>query len=174
MNPGGYVDPKFPPPDEAYQNAYIPANADYYSNSGHYPHYPIPQAGQMMHYGRDTMQYGNHAGAYYQQSCLMSQQQSMGAHMSPQIPQCPSPIQQHMPRSPDGSPDLNSTTSVQMMGLHLPEGSPSEDVMTELDANGQPIIYPWMKKIHIAGVGECHCVEKYMPDIKILIILSIH
>lgn len=154
MNAGAYVDPKFPPPEEAYQNAYMPSNADYYNGAGHYGHYSLPQS-QVMQYTRESMQYGH--GGYYQQPCLMTQHQSsMGAHMSPQIAQCPSPIQQHNvpPRSPVGSPDPNLGSAGGMLGPHHMEGSPSEENITELDSNGQPIIYPWMKKIHIAGVGE--------------------
>lgn len=152
MNAGPYVDPKFPPPEESYQPSYMPPNTDYYNAGGHYGHYSLPQS-QVMQYTRDSMQYGGHGG-YYQQQCIMPQHQSMGAHMSPQIAQCPSPIQQHNvpPRSPVGSPDPNLVNG--MLGPHHMEGSPSDENITELDANGQPVIYPWMKKIHIAGVGE--------------------
>uniref|UniRef100_A0A2P2I4T5 Homeobox protein Hox-B4a-like n=1 Tax=Hirondellea gigas TaxID=1518452 RepID=A0A2P2I4T5_9CRUS len=153
MNPGSYVDPKFPPQEDSYQNAYLPSNADYY-NTAHYGHYPIPQS-QVMPYNRDGMQYG-HAG-YYQQPCIMPQHQTMGSHMSPQIAQCPSPIQQHnngQPRSPVGSPDPNVGPGGGLMAAHRIESSPSEENVTELDSNGQPVIYPWMKKIHIAGVAN--------------------
>nr|AGC12520.1 deformed [Parhyale hawaiensis] len=153
MNPG-YVDPKFPPPDESYQNSYMPSNADYYNTTAHYGHYSLPQ-GQVMPYARDTMQYSH--GGYYQQPCIMPQHQSMGSHMSPQLAQCPSPIQQHnsmTQRSPVGSPDPNLGSTGGMLNNHHMESSPSEENITELDANGQPVIYPWMKKIHIAGVAN--------------------
>ena len=151
MNAGAYVDPKFPPPEDSYQNAYMPPNTDYYNSNGHYGHYPLNQ-NPVMQYSRDAMSYAH--GGYYQQQCIMPQHQSMGSHMSPQIVQCPSPIQQHnvQNRSPVGSPDPNNGGG--MMNSHPMEGSPSDENLTEVDANGQPIIYPWMKKIHIAGVGK--------------------
>jgi len=44
--------------------------------------------------------------------------------------------------------------SAQMGMMSAMEGSPEEPI-AELDANGQPVIYPWMKKIHVAGAeGE--------------------
>nr|XP_045603238.1 homeobox protein Hox-D4a-like [Procambarus clarkii] len=158
MNSGPYVDPKFPPPEEYSQNSYIPPQSDYYNPAQHYPYHGMHQAG--MQYGRDAMQY-NHAG-YYQQACVMPQHQPMAAHISPQIAPCHSPLQQHQvpPRSPVASPDPSAggagggggmgAQMAQHMGAGGVEGSPEETV-TELDANGQPVIYPWMKKIHVAG-----------------------
>ncbi|KAK4292995.1 hypothetical protein Pmani_034273 [Petrolisthes manimaculis] len=158
MNSGPYVDPKFPPPEEYSQNSYIPPQSDYYNPAQHYPYHGMHQAG--MQYGREAMQY-NHAG-YYQQACVMPQHQPMAAHISPQLPPCHSPLQQHQvpPRSPVASPDPSATATgvgggmgaqmAQHMGGGGVEGSPEETV-TELDANGQPVIYPWMKKIHVAG-----------------------
>lgn len=161
MNSGPYVDPKFPPPEEYSQNSYIPPQSDYYNPAQHYPYHGMHQAG--MQYGREAMQY-NHAG-YYQQACVMPQHQPMAAHISPQLPPCHSPLQQHQvpPRSPVASPDPSATATgagggmgaqmAQHMGGGGVEGSPEETV-TELDANGQPVIYPWMKKIHVAGSGK--------------------
>lgn len=161
MNSGPYVDPKFPPPEEYSQNSYIPPQSDYYNPAQHYPYHGMHQAG--MQYGRDAMQY-NHAG-YYQQACVMPQHQPMAAHISPQIAPCHSPLQQHQvpPRSPVASPDPSAGgaggggSMGAQMGPHMGgggvEGSPEETV-TELDANGQPVIYPWMKKIHVAGSGK--------------------
>lgn len=161
MNSGPYVDPKFPPPEEYSQNSYIPPQSDYYNPAQHYPYHGMHQAG--MQYGRDAMQY-NHAG-YYQQACVMPQHQPMAAHISPQIAPCHSPLQQHQvpPRSPVASPDPSAggtggsggmgAQMAQHMGAGGVEGSPEETV-TELDANGQPVIYPWMKKIHVAGSGK--------------------
>ena len=124
------------------------------------------------------MQY-NHAG-YYQQACVMPQHQQMGPHsMSPQVPPCHSPLQQlsgGAQRSPVASPDPSqgstggngglSVSQLQHMGSNSMEGSP-EETITELDANGQPVIYPWMKKIHVAGVGRCFQVRflrKHIDD----------
>ena len=166
MNTGPYVDPKFPPQEEYSQNSYIPPHSDYYGTQ-HYTHYGMPQAASMQ-YGREAMQY-NHG--YYQQACVMPQHQAMGAHISPQIAPCHSPLQQHpVPaRSPVASPDLSQSGNASMGGQmtsHLPqgvEGSPEEHI-TELDANGQPIIYPWMKKIHVAGV--CKFILNYLKSNK--------
>lgn len=159
MNSGPYVDPKFPPPEEYSQNSYIPPQSDYYNAAQHYPYHGMHQAPGMQ-YGRDAMQY-NHAG-YYQQTCVMPQHQPMAAHMSPQVAPCHSPLQQHQvpPRSPVASPDPSAggaggmgAQMAQHMGGPGVDGSPEETV-TELDANGQPVIYPWMKKIHVAGAGK--------------------
>ena len=159
MNSGPYsVDPKFPPPEEYSQNSYIPPQSDYYNAGPHYPYHGMHQghAMQAAYAGRDAaMQY--HNAGYYQQACMtMPQHQPMAAHMSPQIPPCHSPLQQHQgpPRSPVESPDPTQGMGQGQMPPHLGmEGSPEETV-TELDANGQPVIYPWMKKIHVAGAGE--------------------
>lgn len=35
------------------------------------------------------------------------------------------------------------------------DGSPSMEDDDEEDENGDRVIYPWMKKIHVAGVGKC-------------------
>ena len=159
MNSNPYVDPKFPPQEEYSQNSYIPPHTDYYNATPHYAHYGMPQTPNMQ-YGREPMQY-NHSG-YYQQQCVMQPHQTMATHMSPQIAPCHSPLQQHpvSARSPVASPDLsqsgNGSSALGQMTSHVPqgcEGSPEEPI-TELDANGQPIIYPWMKKIHVAGVGK--------------------
>ncbi|XP_045102808.1 homeobox protein Hox-D4a-like isoform X1 [Portunus trituberculatus] len=173
MNSGPYVDPKFPPPEEYSQNSYIPPQSDYYNPAQHYPYHGMHQAG--MQYGRDAMQY-NHAG-YYQQACVMPQHQPMAAHISPQIAPCHSPLQQHQvpPRSPVASPDPSAggtggtggmgAQMAQHMGGGGVEGSPEETV-TELDANGQPVIYPWMKKIHVAGsegAGTLYANGQFQP-----------
>lgn len=36
------------------------------------------------------------------------------------------------------------------------DGSPSMEDDEEEDENGDRVIYPWMKKIHVAGAGKCH------------------
>lgn len=76
----------------------------------------------------------------------------------------------------DNSPELQTTTQQQTTSQHHQEdnGSGSDDLEDdhmldgspgmmdeddEDDENGERIIYPWMKKIHVAGVGKSQGVN---------------
>ena len=157
-------DPKFPPSEEYSQGNYMPA--DFF----HHP--PQQQYGGYYHHQAAGTPY--HAGYGYSN---YYQDVGQGNHLPPEAQQpppllgvsgqVPSAVVRH-DESPESSPcHLRSPPPVHHNGHDdsdqesvdddetLDDGSPLP--VDDGSESGERVIYPWMKKIHVAGVGKRNC-----------------
>uniref|UniRef100_T1ISS8 Homeobox domain-containing protein n=1 Tax=Strigamia maritima TaxID=126957 RepID=T1ISS8_STRMM len=152
MNSASYVDPKFPPNEEYSQSSYIssPPAAEYYGPppAQHYG-YSNLNSHHAVNYGRETVSYTNHGPSYYQQPCGLThgQPQPLPGQIAPapnsQSPVPPTPAH----RSPGPSPPAPQLPPGQpQQGLGDPD---SPNACSQQSSSSQPVIYPWMKKIHV-------------------------
>ncbi|KZC07044.1 Homeotic protein deformed [Dufourea novaeangliae] len=168
------VDPKFPPSEEYSQSNYIPSTgADFFPASGGGHHLNHPQSHQLQygyhqhHHQAASTPYGASSavqlnggyagyGGYYgphhphhQVHAVHHASLHPHHHANAQQQQQQQNQQQSQHHVDDGS-DQDDMEDDQMM-----DGSPG--MMEEEDDdedNGDRVIYPWMKKIHVAGVAN--------------------
>jgi homeobox protein HoxA/B/C/D4 len=178
------VDPKFPPTEEYNQSSYIPSpnTADFFhqqsnqqqqygGNYQQYANYPTPT--YYHHPVHHAVQPQQHNVYHMHQSVpppipcvtLPVQNQSIpvtlqsAASMAPNLPVINggerSPPLSHIQHS---SPESPSTTADQHSNLGdyigEDESGPDDDDSNSDNNDTDRVIYPWMKKIHVAGVGE--------------------
>nr|CCK73372.1 Deformed [Euperipatoides kanangrensis] len=139
MNSGSYVDPKFPPNEEYSQNSYIPSQVqDYYGASVQNYGYPSSQAA--VSYGQDS--YTNPGAGYMQQHYA-----SAAPRLSQNLETSQSPTRVQPSSSPQSPP--SSMTTIPTEPQNVPTSQP-----TSQTNNNQPVIYPWMKKVHVNTVAN--------------------
>ncbi|GBP69593.1 Homeobox protein Hox-B4a [Eumeta japonica] len=149
---GGYQpqpDPKFPPSEEYSQADYIPP--------GEYYHHQHLQYGYQHQYTPVQIGTGYGYGSYY--------------HQLPQHPPVAPPPRPPEPSHPDGERHIEEAAPAGRK-LHAlgREGSPASEMDEErlllesppaedddssiCSDNTDRVIYPWMKKIHVAGAWQ--------------------
>lgn len=158
MNPGPYSEPKFPPTDEYSHTSYLPTQAtDYYRhNVSHYGYGTEYQRRYEMEekYSPNTQPHYNSCGGSSDNTLKQLPQpnagQSAGKTSTPSPPIAHEKGQntnkrvngyhsQNGPTSPDDSaPSPGSVSSA--------ESEESQSSSCAQQQNGQPIIYPWMRK----------------------------
>lgn len=145
MNPGSYAEPKFPPTDEYSQSNYIPPHsAEYYRHSYQ------PQA-LTTNYGYnipETRRYPEDKFTPTHYNSCNSSDSVSPTHSSPPhtTPGSGGPgggtglTAYSQPPAPTPSPPVDNSSD--------DEGSPGSQTSctVQQDADGHPIIYPWMKK----------------------------
>lgn len=142
MNPGPYTEPKFPPTDEYSQSNYIPPHSsEYYRQSyqPHIPNYGYEPVSDSRRYTEDKYTPNHFNG------CASSDS------VSPTHPSPPAPA--HSGGGPGGgilsgfnqpsapSPSPPAVPSPDEQSSKISQGS-----CVEQDSDGQPVIYPWMRK----------------------------
>ena len=139
MNSAHYVEPKFPPSEEYSQNSYMHGHhEDFYRNVAAAQNYGFVD---QRRFGQENFS-PNHHGSY-------GLVQPPPAHTGTGIPELQ---QQSMGPYHTGSPTSQSPESVPSpsptsSGGSLPPCSQSSSTTT-------PVIYPWMKKVHMGSAGK--------------------
>lgn len=130
-----YIEPSFPPCDEYQQSGYIPNPGDYYErpkDTG-FPHHDEPSYPRS-NYTESAYDYGNVPSAAGLDDF------SDGHHTQP-VPQ------NHGPRlssaAPDGGAGANGIKDCSLAG----------EVYPGVAKGKEPVVYPWMKKVHVS-TGE--------------------
>ncbi|XP_020497484.2 homeobox protein Hox-A4a [Labrus bergylta] len=130
-----YIEPSFPPCDEYQQSGYIPNPGDYYErpkDTG-FPHHEEPS------YPRSN--YTESGYDYANVPATGLDDFSDGHHAQPQ----PVP-QNHGPRltaAPDGGAGANASKDCSLAG----------EVYPGVAKGKEPVVYPWMKKVHVNTVN---------------------
>ncbi|XP_024083281.1 homeobox protein Hox-B4 isoform X2 [Cimex lectularius] len=149
---GVLVDPKFPPTEEYSQSNYISSdffNPHYGGGYGHPQPYNVPPQ-----YG-----YGN----YYHMPQEVHHIPPEGVPPpNPGMPQCPppQPASDLSPKSssPHGGQQNNGDDSdqdtIEEDELLMMDDNSSPLTIDESSESGDRVIYPWMRKIHVAGAGN--------------------
>lgn len=138
MNPASYTEPKFPPPDEYSQSNYIPAhNSEYYRQN----------------YSSNSYGYNDNHRRY--EDDKFTPIHYTGYHNEPVSPTSPSPP---IPAHRSGDMNGYSTPSESPSPPAVPspgddEASPKSSCAQQ-QADGQPIIYPWMRKSQGTNPGK--------------------
>nr|CAU83356.1 deformed [Parasteatoda tepidariorum] len=141
MNTAQYAqDPKFPPIEEYSQGNYIP---DYYPHYGSFHAAPPVSYGPPTENGTAVGGYTSHGNSphYYQRSCSVSQQNAVTPLSVDHVGTDDSLHHIHNRSSPDSSP---------------PPGSliPRSDAQnSDCSGSDNPVIYPWMRKVHTNNPG---------------------
>ncbi|BES95935.1 Homeobox domain [Nesidiocoris tenuis] len=153
---GVLVDPKFPPTEEYSQSNYISSdffNAHYNNGNVYGNQYGPPQ-------------YGGYPNYYHHHMAPQDVH-----HLVPEGPPLPCPPPQMPPLdvSPKSSPPPTMTAPIGGGGggddsddqdtleedeLLMMDDNSSPLTIDESSESGDRVIYPWMRKIHVAGVGD--------------------
>lgn len=150
-----YTEPKFPPADEFSQQSYIPNHGTDYYRSNYQTHYGYPDPRRFDDDKYTPNQYGG---------CTSN---------APVSPPQPSPPVSNHGGGGGGGGTMNGFASSQSSTPSPPpvpspdeNSSPlSQSSCAQQQSDGQPVIYPWMKKSQGNNPG------KYMTTILVLIIL---
>ncbi|CAB3369100.1 Hypothetical predicted protein [Cloeon dipterum] len=164
--PAAAADPKFPPPEADYgQGPFMSATPDYFHQNSYAEHYvaPVPAGAappapyQQYHHHHQSPYYPIHA-APQQHLYHVPPAAPAPPHLAPTVlsggggGDASPHVVQHA--SPAESP---STTADQHSMLDYPgddsSGEMEDDDEESGDDGGDRVIYPWMKKIHVAGVA---------------------
>lgn len=183
MNSGGSYDPKFLSGSESdySQSGYIQHTGDYYGHQNPVQYqYQASQSPASLSYGsRDPAAVMHGYGGYYQQCGITPHQQAMqmaAGHLASNSLNASTPSMTPLSRSPGSSPIPSSHPQQSHLGYSSPtqsqntppqqqqmtpgnnDGGMSSDCSDEETSNGNsghmPVVYPWMKKIHVAGAGK--------------------
>lgn len=150
-----YTEPKFPPADEFSQQSYIPNHGTDYYRSNYQTHYGYPDPRRFDDDKYTPNQYGG---------CTSN---------APVSPPQPSPPVSNHGGGGGGGGTMNGFASSQSSTPSPPpvpspdeNSSPlSQSSCAQQQSDGQPVIYPWMKKSQGNNPG------KYITTILVLIIL---
>lgn len=132
-----YIEPSFPPCDEYQQSGYIPSHGDYYErpkDTG-FPHHD-EQSYPRSSYTETGYDYGNISSAA---NATGLDDFSDGHHTQPS-----SVTQSHGARLsvvPDGGAGANGSKDCTLAG----------EVYPGVVKGKEPVVYPWMKKVHISS-----------------------
>ncbi|XP_063284513.1 homeobox protein Hox-C4 [Pelobates fuscus] len=139
-----YIDPKFPPCEEYSQNNYIPDHSpEYYSRS------------------RDPGFQHHHQEVYPPRPAYTERQYSCASLQSPGNPPPPHARVHGQPQSTHhlvGKPQICEHPTPSLTTSTSPSPAPPACNQTSAEhptstASKQPIVYPWMKKIHVSSVN---------------------
>ncbi|XP_069067533.1 homeobox protein Hox-A4 [Pleurodeles waltl] len=143
-----YIEPKFPPCEEYSQGGYLPPPADYYERE---PGYQPPPAEALYPRQRAYPEegYGYRHGPSHHQApqeeaprpppALLQQQQS---HLLPARKQ-QQPLPQPLPQQ-----------HCETLLPHEPSCAlPDQSLLPDCKGKEQPVVYPWMKKVHVNTVN---------------------
>ena len=159
MNSSPFAEPKFPPSEEYSQNNYISGQSEdyYHSRTGHHANFMFPPDQPRM-FGQDGYHHHGPASAAYS-SC------GSGPPSLPHRGPGPEDVGQ-VAGAPGYSQRSSSTPQVP---------SPTSQASTPglapcSQASSPPIIYPWMKKVHM-GSGKCdYCLYSRLPCLVLLLL----
>lgn len=120
---------------------------------------PTPSLTSMAPFSQhDTMQQHGHLQSMQHQGLM--QQHDQLAHLGSMVaqqPQVPPSSQQQQLQVPTSQTQINSSAGLQLCQPPTP-GSPMESDLDDgsdmSDDSHNPVIYPWMKKIHVAGARK--------------------
>lgn len=158
MNPTSYTEPKFPPTDEYSQSNYIPQHtAEYYRpNLQAYGYIPNNNADQRRY---EEEKYTPTPVRNHHPNYNPCGNAGITNDSVPHPPTQPSPPSAHGP--PQGAGEINGyhhQNSITPSPPTVPSPPGSHPNMSQVPCeqtqNGQPIIYPWMKKSQQHG-GKC-------------------
>lgn len=152
MNSNPYAEPKFPPTEEYSQNNYIPSghNEEYYRSMGYGAYDRRYQDSYSA--GSHMPPYGGTPGPGITPGIPVSGTGPPPAHMNMENP---TPAHQNSYSSPPNSyssppppPHSDSPGSV-------PSPTPPSSGQTQCQSSSStpPVIYPWMKRIHVGSQG---------------------
>lgn len=132
-----YIEPSFPPCDEYQQSGYIPNPGDYYErpkDTG-FPHHEEP-AYPRSNYTEPGYDYGNVAATGLDDF-------GDGHHAQPQpVPQSHGP---RLSAAPDGGAGVNASKDCSL----------ATEVYPGVAKGKEPVVYPWMKKVHATNGELC-------------------
>lgn len=164
MNSYPGVDPKFPPPDADYGQSPYMAAADFYQ----------PAAPQGQYYGAGAaapqpqyQPYQSYYPVHHHHHAPPPPQQQQHLYHPQGPPPAPAPphvlppagdVSPHVAAhaSPADSPSTTAGDQHSTLGDYVGDDSCPEldDDDDDSDDTSDRVIYPWMKKIHVAGVGK--------------------
>ncbi|XP_040044550.1 homeobox protein Hox-A4a isoform X1 [Gasterosteus aculeatus] len=132
-----YIEPSFPPCDEYQQSGYIPNPGDYYERSKDtgFPHHD-EQSYPRSNYTETGYDYGNVPAAGLDDF-------GEGHHAQPQpvVPQ--SHGGPRLAAAPDAGAGANAGKDCSLAGEVYPGAAKGKE----------PVVYPWMKKVHVSNVN---------------------
>ncbi|XP_007562700.1 homeobox protein Hox-A4a [Poecilia latipinna] len=137
-----YIEPSFPPCDEYQQSGYIPSHGDYYErpkDTG-FPHHDeqsYPRSG----YAETGYDYGTVPSAA---AAAGLDDFGDGHHAQPQpVPQSHGA---RLSAAPDGGAGANGSKDCSLAG----------EVYPGVAKGKEPVVYPWMKKVHVSSVNASY------------------
>lgn len=138
-----YIEPSFPPCDEYQQSGYIPNPGDYYER---------PKETGFPHHDETSYPRSNYTEPGYDYANVPApgapglDDFSEHHHHQPQ-PQVPQ--SQHAPPRLSAGPDVSGAGANASKDCSL-----AGEVYPGVTKGKEPVVYPWMKKVHVSN-GEC-------------------
>ncbi|KAK1165651.1 homeobox protein Hox-D4a-like [Acipenser oxyrinchus oxyrinchus] len=127
-----YVDPKFPPCEEYSQNSYIPDQGSEYYSPSQNTDFQHPGIYSRSNYNEQSFGCSTDQGSTVQPRGHVQEQPNQPSHFPAQTEQCPS-VQMSTPRPCNQQQNAKNQNAI-------PAKQPA-------------VVYPWMKKVHIATVN---------------------
>jgi len=148
MNPASYTEPKFPPTDEYSQSNYIPPHSTEYYRHSYQHNYGYNSESVSRRYIEEKYTPNHYAGC-----------NGIPAHsgsVSPTQPSPPAPTHGTLSGGGGGGdgggingfnqPPAPSPSPPSVPSPDEPSSDMTQSSCAQQDADGQPVIYPWMRK----------------------------